>query len=99
MIVAAEHSFESFWFFHPLYRDVLYSEEQLFPRSSRPDMRGGNGRQSDGILQFNRDKSHLLGSGTWADMEKRFDFRGSPIVPDDAIHMADLMISAGLIER
>ena len=59
---------------------------------SRPD---SNGRESDGVLQYNRDTSNVLGSGTWSDMEKRFGFYGSPIMPSDAIHMADLMISDG----
>ena len=63
---------------------------------SRPD---SNGRESDGILQFNRAPSDVLGSGTWSDMEHSFDFYGSPIVPADAIHMADIMISNGLVSR
>lgn len=63
---------------------------------SRPD---SNGRISDGILQFNRGPADTLGSGTWADMEHRFNFLGSPINPPDAIHLADLMISAGFIHR
>ena len=32
-------------------------------------------------------------------MEKRFGFHGSPMIPADAIHMADLMISAGFLDR
>jgi hypothetical protein len=32
-------------------------------------------------------------------MERRFDFYGSPLNPPDAIHMADLMISAGFLRR
>lgn len=63
---------------------------------SRPD---SNGRESDGILQFNRSDSDVMGSGTWADMEKRFNFYGSPIVPADAIHLSDIMISNGLVTR
>jgi hypothetical protein len=63
---------------------------------SRPD---SNGLISDGILQFNRGPSDVLGSGTWTDMEQRFGFYGSPIVPQDAIRMADMMIGAGLIGR
>jgi hypothetical protein len=43
-----------------------------------------------GILQFN-------GTSTWAAMQQRFDFYGSPMMPADAIRMADLMISNGLI--
>jgi hypothetical protein len=63
---------------------------------SRPD---SDGITSDGILQFHRDKSDVLGSGTWTDMETRFHLSGSPINPSDAIHMADLMISDGFIAR
>lgn len=63
---------------------------------SRPD---SNGRESDGLLQFNRGPSDIMGSGTWADMEARFDFYGSPIIPSDAIHMADMAISAGMLSR
>ena len=40
------------------------------------------------LLQFN-------GTSTSAAMERRFDFYGSPMMPRDAIGMADLMISAG----
>lgn len=57
------------------------------------------GLYSDGILQFHRGASNILGSGTWSDMEKKFGFYGSPIIPSDAIHMADMMISNGLIGR
>lgn len=63
---------------------------------SRPD---SNNRISDGLLQFNRGASNILGSGTWADMEQRFKFYGSPIIPSDAIRMADMMIDAGFISR
>ena len=44
---------------------------------SRPD---SNGLTSWGLLQFNR-------TSTWADMEQRFNFTGSPLIPDNAIHM------------
>ena len=63
---------------------------------SRPD---SNRRMSDGVLQFNRSPSDVLGSGTWSDMERRFNYHGSPVVPADAIHLADLMISNGFLER
>jgi hypothetical protein len=63
---------------------------------SRPD---SNGLISDGILQFNRGPSDVLGSGAWQNMEQKFDFYGSPINPSDAIHMAGLMISAGFLRR
>ena len=51
------------------------------------------------MLQFNRGLSDTLGSGTWTDMEGRFHFYGSPINPTQAIHMADMMIGAGLLDR
>jgi len=51
-----------------------------------------NGRMSWGILQFN-------GTSTWKEMERRFDFHGDPRNPQEAIHMADMMISSGLIGR
>ena len=51
-----------------------------------------NGQMSWGILQFN-------GSSTWNEMEQRFNFYGDPRNPPDAIHMADMMISSGLIGR
>jgi len=51
-----------------------------------------NGQMSWGILQFN-------GTSTWNEMEQRFKFHGDPRNPPDAIHMADMMISRGLIGR
>jgi hypothetical protein len=51
-----------------------------------------NGQMSWGILQFN-------GTSTWNEMEQRFNFYGDPRNPSDAIHMADMMISRGLIGR
>jgi hypothetical protein len=51
-----------------------------------------NGQMSWGILQFN-------GTSTWNEMEQRFDFHGDPRNPPEAIHMADMMISGGLIGR
>ncbi|HLY40500.1 MAG TPA: hypothetical protein VKR52_04760 [Terracidiphilus sp.] len=56
---------------------------------ARPD---SNHKISWGVLQFN-------GTSTWDEMETKFDFYGSPMVPADAIHMADMMISNGLIAR
>jgi len=56
---------------------------------TRPD---SNGKPSWGILQFN-------GTSTWDEMEHRFNFYGSPIIPADAIHLADIMISEGLLNR
>jgi hypothetical protein len=61
---------------------------------SRPD---SDGIFSDGILQFHRaSKNSLIGSGTWAWMEKLSGLRGSPIIPADAIRMTDWAISHGL---
>lgn len=51
-----------------------------------------NGQVSRGILQFN-------GTSTWNEMEHRFDFYGDPQNPTAAIHMADMMISSGLVGR
>jgi hypothetical protein len=45
-----------------------------------------------GILQFH-------GMSTWQEMESRLRLRGSPMVPADAIKMADKMISAGFLGR
>jgi hypothetical protein len=45
-----------------------------------------------GILQFH-------GISTWREMESRFSLRGSPMVPADAIKMADAMISGGFLGR
>jgi hypothetical protein len=56
---------------------------------ARPD---SNGLISWGVLQFN-------GTSTWADMEQRFSFTGSPMIPADAIRMADMMIAAGFLGR
>jgi hypothetical protein len=56
---------------------------------SRPD---SNGQISRGILQFN-------GTTTWNEMEQRFNYHGDPTNPAEAIHMADMMISNGLIGR
>ena len=45
-----------------------------------------------GLLQFN-------GTSTWDEAEAKFGFYGSPLIPSDAIHMADLMISGGELGR
>lgn len=50
-----------------------------------------DGQMTWGILQFN--------TSTWKEMERRFNFYGDPRNPPDAIHMADMMISSGLIGR
>jgi len=44
------------------------------------------------VLRFN-------GTSTWREAEVKFGFHGSPLIPADAIHMADLMISAGMGPR
>jgi len=51
-----------------------------------------NGLISWGILQFN-------GTSTWAEMATRFNLHGSPLIPADAIRMADAMISDGFLGR
>jgi hypothetical protein len=56
---------------------------------ARPD---SNRKISWGILQFN-------GTSTWQEMERRFEYLGSPMIPGDAIHMADMMISGGFLRR
>lgn len=76
--------------------ETLISCESQGVNVSRPD---SNHLVSDGILQFNRGASNVMGSGTWTDMEKKFDFYGCPINPSDAIHLADLMISNGFLAR
>jgi len=53
---------------------------------ARPD---SNHKISWGVLQFN-------GTSTWGEAEARFGFRGNPMIPADAIHMADMMIDAGM---
>lgn len=56
---------------------------------ARPD---SNGLISWGVLQFN-------GTSTWQEAEHQFNFYGNPMMPADAIHMADLMIGAGELGR
>jgi hypothetical protein len=56
---------------------------------ARPD---SNRKISWGVLQFN-------GTSTWQEAEKQFDFYGSPMIPGDAVHMADMMISNGELGR
>jgi hypothetical protein len=50
-----------------------------------------DGQTTLGILQFK--------SSTWSEMERRFNYYGDPRNPPEAIHMADMMISSGLIAR
>jgi hypothetical protein len=56
---------------------------------SHPD---SDGIESDGIVQF-------YGNGTWTDMERLSGLKGSPIVPANAIRMADWTISKGYLGR
>lgn len=56
---------------------------------ARPD---SNHKISWGVLQFN-------GTSTWQEAERQFDYYGSPMIPGDAIHMADMMISNGELGR
>lgn len=53
---------------------------------SRPD---SDGIYSDGILQFHRGPLDTMQSSTWEDFSKSSGIVGSPIVPADAIKMAD----------
>jgi hypothetical protein len=76
--------------------EKLIQSESQGVNISRPD---SNRRISDGVLQFNRGPSDILGSRTCSDMEARFGFFGSPIQPADAIHMADLMVTNGFLSR
>ncbi len=69
--------------------EKLISCESHGINEGRPDP---NGSTNWGILQFN-------GSSTWQEMEARFNLRGSPMIPADAIRMADAMISGGFVGR
>ena len=69
--------------------EKLISCESQGINEGRPDP---NGSINWGILQFN-------GSSTWQEMEARFNLRGSPMIPADAIRMADAMISGGFVGR
>jgi len=69
--------------------EKLIQCESMGVNIARPD---SNHKISWGILQFN-------GTSTWDDMEQRFHYRGSPMIPGDAIHMADMMISGGFLGR
>ena len=74
---------------NPLIIQKLIECESQGLNIARPD---SNGQMSWGILQFN-------GTSTWQEMERRFHFYGDPRNPPEAIHMADMMISNGLIGR
>jgi hypothetical protein len=69
--------------------EKLISCESQGINEGRPDP---NGSINWGILQFN-------GSSTWQEMEARFNLHGSPMIPADAIRMADAMISGGFVGR
>lgn len=79
----------SFPVHNPLTIEQLIECESQGQNISRVD---SNGQLSQGILQFN-------GTSTWNEMEHRFDFYGDPRNPTAAIHMADMMISDGLVGR
>jgi hypothetical protein len=63
---------------------------------SRPD---SDGIISDGILQFHRGPKNTLASSTWEAFSKASGITGSPIIPADAIRMADWAISHGLLSH
>jgi hypothetical protein len=69
--------------------EKLISCESQGINEGRPDP---NGSINWGILQFN-------GTSTWQEMESRFNLRGSPMIPADAIKMADAMISGGFLGK
>lgn len=77
----------------PVYNAAIISQlidcESQGLNIGRPD---SNGQMSWGVLQFN-------GTSTWEEMERRFHFYGDPRNPSEAIHMADMMISNGLLGR
>ena len=56
---------------------------------ARPD---SNGLLSYGLLQFN-------GTSTWSDFTAKSGLSGSPMMPDDAIRLADWAISHGYLHR
>ena len=68
-------------------RPILHASCTL--NLAHPD---SNALESWGLPQFN-------GTSTWQEMENRFDFDGSPMVPGDAIRMTDMMIDAGFLGR
>jgi hypothetical protein len=74
---------------HPEIIQKLIQCESQGVNISRPD---SDGIVSDGILQFHED-------GTWQDMERLSGFKGSPLIPSDAIFMADWMIGHGFLRR
>ena len=61
---------------------------------SRPD---SDGLFSDGILQFHRGPKDTMQSSTWQFFSEASGIAGSPLIPSDAIQMADWAISHGLI--
>ena len=61
---------------------------------SRPD---NDGIYSDGILQFHRGRLRTMQRSTWEFFSKASGITGSPIMPADAVRMADWAISRGLI--
>ncbi|MGA7523903.1 MAG: hypothetical protein WBW84_15735 [Acidobacteriaceae bacterium] len=55
-----------------------------------------DGIYSDGILQFHRGPLDTLQSSTWEAFSKASGITGSPLIPADAIQMADWAIDHGL---
>ena len=74
---------------HPAIIQKLIQCESQGVNISKPD---SDGIVSAGILQFHAD-------GTWQDMERLSGFRGSPLIPSDAIFLADWMIGHGFLRR
>ena len=63
---------------------------------SRPD---SDGIISDGILQFHRGPLNTMQSSTWEFFSRASGITGSPIIPADAIRMADWSIDHGLLDH
>ena len=63
---------------------------------SRPDT---GGIFSDGILQFHRGAKNTMEGGTWESFSATSGITGSPIIPADAIKMADWAISHNLLSH
>jgi hypothetical protein len=60
---------------------------------SRPD---SDGIFSDGILQFHRGPKDTMQSSTWQFFSEASGIGGNPLIPSDAIQLADWAISHGL---
>lgn len=60
---------------------------------TKPD---SDGVLSDGILQFHRGKGDNIDTGTWGEWSRKSGIKGSPLIPEDAIKMADWALDHGL---